>query len=251
MSCDVGVAERRIKVGLCGFSMQMATYPRHFSVVEVQQTFYQPPDDNTLRRWRSNAPKDFEFTLKAWQLITHASTSSTYRRLRQRLTDRERDMVGGFRASSIVDKGWHRTLECTRLLSATAVLFQCPASFKPTDENVGNMRAFFARIKRPTGVRLMWEPRGPWPEQRVASLCAEFDLVHVVDPFVNRPLTQSPSYFRLHGITGSRHTYTDDELQRLKAHIPVDGEAYVMFNNLPRVGDAKRFTAMLRSGALR
>ena len=69
---------RHIKVGLCGFTVGMAQYPRYFPVVEIQQTFYQPPEDKTLRCWRANAPPDFEFTLKGWQLITHTSTSSTY-----------------------------------------------------------------------------------------------------------------------------------------------------------------------------
>ena len=91
----------------------------------------------------------------------------------------------------------------------------------------------------------MWEPRGPWPEQQVARLCVELALVHVVDPFVTNAQTHSPTYFRLHGVTGSRHTYSDDELQWLMTRIPARGDVYVMFNNLPRVGDAKRFITLV------
>ena len=235
----------RVKVGLCGFSMALAQYPSHFDVVEVQQTFYQPPEDATLRKWRAAVPADFEFTLKAWQLITHAGTSSTYRRLRRPLTSSEKADAGGFRPTPIVDEGWRRTIECAALLSATAILFQCPASFKPIDDNLRNLRAFFTRIARPHGIRMMWEPRGPWPEKEVAHLCAELDLVHVVDPFANVAQTSSPTYLRLHGVTGSRHVYTDEELQRLISLLPENGDAYVMFNNLPRVGDAKRFLVLL------
>ncbi|HKO66287.1 MAG TPA: DUF72 domain-containing protein [Burkholderiaceae bacterium] len=227
----------------------MAQYPRHFPVVEIQQTFYQPPENDTLRRWRANAPPDFEFTLKAWQLITHTSTSSTYRRIRRVLTASERNGVGAFRATRIVDEGWCRTVECAEILSATAILFQSPASFKPTEENMGNLRTFFSRIERPKGIRLMWEPRGPWPAQPVAKLCAELALVHVVDPFVTDAQTHSPTYFRLHGITGSRHVYSDDELRWLLTRIPDDGDVYVMFNNLPRVGDARRFITLAAADA--
>ena len=223
----------------------MAQYPRHFPVVEIQQTFYQPPEDDTLRRWRTDAPADFEFTLKAWQLITHASTSSTYRRLRRALTARERAGLGAFRATPIVDEGWRRTVECAQILSATAILFQSPASFRPSGEHIENLQSFFGRIDRPTGIRLMWEPRGPWPKQEVARLCAELALVHVVDPFVTEAQTHSPTYFRLHGVTGSRHTYSDDELRWLVTRIPAGGNVYVMFNNLPRVGDAKRFISLI------
>jgi uncharacterized protein YecE (DUF72 family) len=49
----------------------------------------------------------------------------------------------------------------------------------------------------------------------------------------------------LHGISGARHVYTDDELRRLVAMTP--GDAYVMFNNIPRVRDAKRFAELLRA----
>ena len=222
----------------------MAQYPRHFPVVEIQQTFYQPPEDDTLRRWRGDAPAGFEFTLKAWQLITHARTSSTYRRLRRPLTASERDGLGAFRSTPIVDEGWRRTVECAQILSATAILFQSPASFRPTDTHIENLQTFFGRIERPKGIRLMWEPRGFWPEQQVARLCAALALVHVVDPFVSDAQTYSPTYFRLHGVTGSRHTYSDDELRWLMTRIPAEGDVYVMFNNLPRVGDAKRFIAL-------
>ena len=223
----------------------MAQYPRHFPVVEIQQTFHQPPEDDTLRRWRANTSPDFEFTLKAWQLITHGSTSSTYRRLRRPLTVRERDGLGAFRSTSIVDEGWRRTVECAQILSATAILFQSPASFRPTDEHIENLQTFFGRIERPKGIRLMWEPRGPWPEQQIARLCAELALVHVVDPFVTDAQTHSRTYFRLHGVTGSRHTYSDDELRWLMTRIPAGGDVYVMFNNLPRVSDAKRFITLV------
>ena len=167
--------------------------------------------------------------------------------MRRPLTAHQRDGLGAFRSTAIVDEAWRRTLECAQILSATAILFQSPASFRPTDEHIENLQTFFGRIERPKEIRLMWEPRGPWPEQRVARLCAELALVHVVDPFVTDAQTHSPTYFRLHGVTGSRHTYSDDELRWLITRIPAEGDVYVMFNNLPRVGDAKRFITLVGS----
>jgi uncharacterized protein YecE (DUF72 family) len=60
-----------IKVGTCGFGGSKTDYARQLACVEVQQTFYQPPLLSTLARWRAQVPDHFEFTLKAWQLITH------------------------------------------------------------------------------------------------------------------------------------------------------------------------------------
>ena len=80
----------------------------------------------------------------------------------------------------------------------------------------------------------------------VAGLCRELGLVHVVDPFVTETVTPEQTYFRLHGVTGARHVYTDDELRRLRAMLPEQAErAYVLFNTIPRVVDAERFRALL------
>jgi uncharacterized protein YecE (DUF72 family) len=237
------------KIGLCGFTIAIAEYPRRFPVVEVQQTFYQPPAESVLRRWRAAVPEDFEFTLKAWQLITHTAASPTYRRLKRPLTDRERAGAGAFRDSDIVRAGWQATLGCAAILNASAILFQCPASFRPTDQNVANLSSFFERIDRPAGVRLLWEPRGSWPDDLVASLCNAHGNTHVVDPFINASVTTPATgltYYRLHGITGIRHVYTDEELRRLRDAVPATGETYVMFNNIPRAEDAERFKQLLR-----
>ena len=250
MTGDIDDAAR---IGLCGFTMAFQDYVREYRLVEVQQTFYEPPRDGTMRRWRALAPSDFEFTIKAWQLVTHDASSPTYRRLRTPLTDLDRAEVGGFRTSAIVLRAWQRTLDCAAILRATAILLQCPASFRPIDDNVDRLRSFLGTVERPSGVRILWEPRGPWPPDLVATLCRDLRLVHVVDPFLSTTVTPEQTYFRLHGITGARHVYTDAELEQLADTLSA-GEgspAYVLFNNLPRVADARRFRAILsrrRSG---
>jgi uncharacterized protein YecE (DUF72 family) len=233
-----------IKVGLCGWTIAARGYFARFPVLEVQQTFYDPPAEATLLRWREAAPAGFEFTMKAWQVITHEATSSTYRRLRRPMAEKDRAAAGAFRGSAVVEAAWQTTLRCARLLRATAVLFQCPASFRPTEENAARMRAFFTGKER-HGLRFLWEPRGTWPVALVRELCETLELVHAVDPFVSDTVTPEHLYFRLHGIGGSRHVYSDVELARVAELVRGHGDAYVMFNNLPRVGDAARFMAQI------
>lgn len=187
-------------------------------------------------------------TLKAWQVITHRATSSTYRKLRRPLTAAQMEQCGGFRVNDTVLGAWERTRDAALRLRATAVLFQCPASFRPEPANAANMRAFFAAVDRPPGMRFLWEPRGPWPDALVGELCAELSLVHVVDPFVRAAVTTGTVYWRLHGLGSAYRAYTDDELQRLAAMVPADGVTYAMFNNIPRAKDARRFAAILRNG---
>jgi len=232
------------RVGLCGWTIARSSYLRRFPLVEVQQTFYKPPKDAVLESWRSEVPPSFEFTMKAWQVVTHESGSPTYRRLQPPLSEDHQGRIGAFRSTPQVIQAWRRTLECARVLAATAVLLQCPRSFRPTTENVDRMRAFLGTVERP-GARLLWEPRGEWPVPLVVELCRDLGLVHVVDPMVTETVTPEQTYYRLHGTTGNRHVHTDAELRRLRDRIRGRPAPYVLFNNLPRVGDAERFLAML------
>lgn len=234
-----------VRVGLCGWTVSQASYVRRFPVVEVQHTFYEPPVDAVLARWRAQVPSRFEFTVKAWQVVTHESGSPTYRRMRRPLPEDARGRVGAFRTTPPVLAAWRRTLECALLLRATAVLLQCPRSFRPTEENAARLRSFVSEVERPAG-RLLWEPRGEWPATLLTELCAELDLVHVVDPMQAETVTPERTYYRLHGTTGSRHVHTDEELRRLRDLVEGRPAPYVMFNNLPRTGDAERFLALLR-----
>ena len=50
-------------------------------------------------------------------------------------------------------------------------------------------------------------------------------------------------YWRLHGNRSHYARYSDDELRELRRWLTVAGDvdAYVLFNNIPRVKDVRRF----------
>lgn len=238
-----------MRLGLCGWTINLADYFATFDSVEVQQTFYEPPSRLTMDRWREQAPEGFVFTIKAWQIITHRSTSTTYRRLR---TEVNREECGAFQLNDTTLNAWKVTRDCARLLRAKAILFQCPASFRATEENVEAMRRFFGAIDRMDGVHYLWEPRGPWPDDLLLDVCRELDLVHTVDPSLRDSVTPELTYWRLHGIGSHYRPYTDDELRSYAARLPPRSrETYVMFNNIPRVDDAKRFASLAAKGSAR
>jgi uncharacterized protein YecE (DUF72 family) len=229
-----------LHVGCCGWVLSQAEYFRNFSVMEVQQTFYQPPRLETLAKWREGAPREFEFTLKAWQLITHEPTSPTYQRLKIAIPQRTKARYGAFRPTEEVQCAWRTTLDCARALDARIILFQCPASFTPSDEHIENLRDFFAAARRDANdLVLAWEPRGKWTDRVVQALCTELHIIHAVDPFVQQPVTLRPRYFRLHGIGGYNYSYSDVDFDRLAGWCR--GETYVMFNNKSMAQDALRF----------
>jgi uncharacterized protein YecE (DUF72 family) len=238
-------SQAEIKVGCCGFTVSQQKYFQLFKVIEIQNTFYQLPQLKTAEKWQSSAPEDFEFTMKAWQLITHEPTSPTYRRLREKIEYKKFHRYGRFRGTPEVNEAWQRTAVFARALGASKVVFQCPASFRPTAENIANMRKFFTHVDR-EGLRLAWEPRGAWPEDVIRRLCQELELIHCVDPFKNNSQYGEFQYFRLHGITGYAYRYTEEDLDTLKQWVK-NKSTYLLFNNNWMKEDALHFMEMISS----
>lgn len=231
-------------VGCCGWCEGRSAYFEHFSSVELQDTFYHPPAVALAEKWRRQAPADFRFTMKVWQLITHPASSPTYRRLKKPLPENRRAACGGFQPSEEVWEAWQHTLAVARAVRAEAVVFQCPASFRPEPRNIAHLEAFFERAER-DGWWMVWEPRGDWPEEVVRAICRRHDVVHCVDPFQAEPLDGRAVYFRLHGRGGYSYRYSDAELRQLAERVArCQGgrrPAYVMFNNAFMKEDALRF----------
>src|ERR1700722_2057937 len=108
-------------IGCCGWAGAQARYFSQFPVIEIQSTFYDPPDSKVAARWRALAPPDFVFCIKAW------------------------------------------------------------------------------------------------PPELVHDLCAEYGLIHCVDPFINHSVYDDQLYWRLHGSGSYSYVYSDQELAELKS----------------------------------
>ena len=242
-----------IRVGCCGwgffrpanffgrdwkekFSNTLQAYAKLFSLVEVNSTFYKLPKLETAKKWYEDAKEmneSFEFTVKCPKLITHEDAFRT---------DASREAYGA-------------TREIARALGARVLLLQTPASFKPTKDNLDNLKRFISKIDR-RGLTLVWEPRGKeWEDELLMELCKSLDLVHCVDPLRRDPIYFSRkrlAYFRLHGF-GRRSMYSykfsKEELKLVLKKIE-DLSAkvkrcYVLFNNIYMYEDALEFSKMI------
>ena len=234
------------RIGTCGYGRaKKPDYASQLDCVEIQHTFYKPPQVKTLEGWRSEMPEGFEFTLKAWQFITHEGSSPTYKRLKRELTEKEAKEVGAFKPTDSVEYGWQVTLESAKALGARTILFQCPAKFIQSPTNIKNIRKFFSKIER-GDMKFAWEPRGKtWDTKTIEKICRDLDLWHCVDPFFHRTVTPEKCYYRLHGIKRWRYKYEQGELEELVSLLP-DGLSYVFFNNNEMFDDAMRFKQIVQ-----
>ncbi len=235
-----------IRIGCCGWNYlrpgdvgedrdwrkrylhKLALYAAYFDLVEVNSTFYRLPQVKTAVHWFELAREvnpNFEFTVKVNQEITH------------------RDRFASARSFA----AYARTVEIADALHARILLFQTPASFRPTDENIARLRAFFETVDRGSQM-FVFEPRG-WDEKAVGIL-PELDLIHVTDPFVGPPVTTgTTAYLRLHGAPPGermyRYDYTMADLRRLAKMIAALAAdvVYILFNNDNMYANARAYAA--------
>lgn len=241
----------QVLAGTCGFAEAQRALFRDFKILEVQKTFYQPPRPSTAEHWRERAGREFVFTLKAWQLITHEASSLTYRRLKETLTPRLRARAGGFRWNAVTRMAWARTTEIADALRADTVVFQAPSRFLRSRDNLCRLRRFFEAIDR-RGRRMVFEPRGDaWSDEILRLLLRDLELVHGVDPFLRRPVGRGMRYFRLHGRPAYHYRYrcyTDADLDELWRLLSPSWSNRVLFNNDSMAADARRFLQLTKKG---
>lgn len=109
-------------------------YASCFPVVEVDSTYYTPPNERNSALWASRTSADFRFNVKAYSLLTQHPTlvSSLYKDLRPSSSPR-RHVYAKDLPSSVVASVWDRFLSALLPLYDAgrlgAVLFQFPQWF--------------------------------------------------------------------------------------------------------------------------
>lgn len=219
-----------------GYESILQCYSKLFKTVEINSSFYHIPKIETAEKWRKQVDKfnrNFEFTVKASRIITHINKFSSNKSVE--IFDIYRKLCGK--------------------LKAKIILLQCPASWKPSANNIKNFKDFLKKIKR-SNIIIAWEPRGEWWQNLdlVKEVCKDFNLVHCVDPFRIKPMyfsNKEIGYFRLHGF-GKTSMYSYDfskkELDKLKNIVSKLGvkDSYVFFNNMTMYENALEFKKIIK-----
>lgn len=246
-----------LKVGCCGFPVSREKYFKTHSVVEIQQTFYKVPSEKTLAKWRDKAPANFEYTIKAWQAITHPPSSPTWRKAGIKISKGLEKKYGYLKPTKENFEAWELVEKAAKILNAKVVIVQTPPSFSYNDENYRNALTFFSEVSRGTKLSIAWEPRGTWLHslEKVKEIVERAGIIHCVDPFITDPVSiRNIVYLRLHGKNRKwpnyRYKYTDNDLNILKGKVQryVSAGAkkiYVMFNNVYMYQDSLRFKELM------
>jgi len=112
---------------------RLAYYAEQFPLVEVDSTYYTPPNERNSALWSARTPAGFTFNIKAFSLLTGHPTrvSALYKDLRPE-TDKRNVYLKDV-DESVVDQVWERFLAALQPLHEAgrlgAVLFQFPQWF--------------------------------------------------------------------------------------------------------------------------
>ncbi|MEF8873396.1 MAG: DUF72 domain-containing protein [Candidatus Thermoplasmatota archaeon] len=263
-----GGKDSKIKIGTCGYSYydpgegwkdryesKLQAYTDEFETVEINKTFYKLPMVKTAERWKENASGDFEFNLKAWQALTHPTSSPTWRNKKGKLSDSQEENFGYLRPNEDVIEAWRDTKEIAEALDAGVLVIQSPGSFDCSEKNEENIRRFFEKIEW-GGLNVGWEPRGDWKQnpKKVEEICNDHGLIHIVDIMRREPVSDHPvAYVRLHGLNPDEYDYaydySDEELnqlaEKLEDLLEEHDKVYCMFNNYEMFKNAERLREIL------
>lgn len=196
-------------------NQMLAHYLRDFDTVELNNTFYQLPKEETFDAWRKNTPHNFLYAVKGSRFITHMI----------KLKDAQRGL----------DNFMPRAERLRQKLGP--ILWQLPPGWKV---NLERLEEFFAAL--PKEHRYTFELRNEtWMTDEVYDLLhkhnAAFCIYELAGYQSPLEITADWTYIRLHGPTQFKYqgSYSDEQLaewaDRIRAWSRKLKEIYVYFDN--------------------
>jgi len=219
----------------------MEYYSRFFNTVEVNSSFYRPPDPGYVYNWARRTPQDFLFTVKLWQKFTHP-------RMYTEATGREAVI-----SQEDVDI-FKRSLEpLVRYNKLGALLAQFPPSFKNDEYSRMHLEAVMMTFNQ-YHLAVELRHRSWSDDEHTAGLLKKYNTawVQIDEPkfstsiALDVPLTADMSYFRFHGRnaemwwkgdseTRYKYLYSPEEITQLAEKVTGAAEKtrmlFALFNN--------------------
>ncbi len=200
----------------CPASRMLDCYIRHFDTVEINNSFYKLPAEETFAGWRDATPPGFCFAVKASRFITH----------NKKLKDPENALENFLpRAEVLGDK-------------LGPILFQLPPLWRV---NVDRLEEFLSTLPRGKRRHYAFEFRNPtWLVPEVYSVLrrhnAAFCMYELAGFETPKEITANWTYIRLHG-PGNKYqgSYSTEQLrawaERMRDWSRTLKSIYVYFDN--------------------
>ena len=220
---------------------ELEYYSQYFNTVEINSSFYRPPNPGYVYNWARRVPKGFLFAMKLWQKFTHPRMY--------------RDATGEEAIVSQADVDTFKSSiePLARTGKLGALLAQFPPSFKNDDygrQILGAVAKTFGEY--PLAVELRHRS---WSDDETAAELLRGNnvaWVQIDEPkfgtsvAVDVPVTADMAYFRFHGRnakewwsgdseTRYRYLYSTEEIAGLADRVTAAGEQvgmlFAYFNN--------------------
>jgi len=173
---------------------ELEYYSQFFNTVEVNSSFYRPPNPNYVYNWARRVPDDFLFTVKLWQKFTHPKMYKESTGEEAVISQRDIDQFG------------RSIMPLVQYGKLGALLAQFPPSLKNDSHG---QKILNAVIRNFSQYRLAVELRHrSWSDdEATARFLRENDVtwVQIDEPKFQPsvadevPLTSDMAYFRFHG----------------------------------------------------
>lgn len=189
-------------------------YQKHFHTVEINNSFYRLPAEQTLQGWRERVPPGFIFAVKGSRYITHLKKLQAPQEALKLFLDRIqllKDRLG-------------------------PILFQLPPRWR---FNAERLRTFLKAL--PRDYRYAFEFRDPsWWNREAFGMMAEHGAAFCIHELAGRispvEVTAAHVYLRLHGPQGPYEGKYDDQTlagwaRAISAWVSQGREVFCYFDN--------------------
>jgi uncharacterized protein YecE (DUF72 family) len=204
---------------------ELEYYGQFFNTVEINSSFYRPPDPGYVYNWAKRVPAGFLFTVKLWQKFTHP---------KMYLEATGEDAVISQQDVDIFNKSLEPLVKSRKL---GALLAQFPPSFKNDSygqQIIGALARTFGQYPLAMELRHRSWSDDPGTEKLLREL--NIAWVQVDEPKFSTsaaqevPRTADMAYFRFHGrnaaewwtgdsATRYRYLYSPDEISQLAERV--------------------------------
>ena len=189
-------------------------YAQYFDTVEINNTFYHLPKEQTFQNWHKQAAKSFLYTVKANRYITHI----------KRLNDPQDSLNRFFERASLLKD------------NLGPILYQLPPNFH---KDLDRLRAFLLALPK-NRIAVFEFRHDSWFSEDTYSLLKDFNAAFCIHDMPGSPspkvITSDTIYLRFHGPTDRyAGNYTERQLHAcanwLKPHLKTASTFFAYFNN--------------------